>query len=711
MLEPNGQINYLFVFASSSPADITSFQGFSRGLMGFTEVLPLITRLPASIEELKFPSQMRLLRRRAGLGSWTWSPIELRTLTERVSLLIAEHPLFVVFSEDIVVAKTVSDWITKQTIKPLHVSSVQVDGAIHPHELSIEHLQRHCNEVLDTVKGIGNVSEGDATEKWECNFSPRPSSLRFHSHGVTRINEIVLRSIGEAFPALESGRLINSRHEDYVTGISESVAAVLTAQLSCEGQSVSLDNPVQPDLYLFAPSVYSQIFSKLLARKLPPQILTAIKAMQRQKGYRLELDSREFGKISGTEEFKEFLAIVAERSRELAFQTSALGIRAASSVCATIRLPADINRAGGRVGLFCKHVRTYDNKLPDKKTARVFQAAQQALLEGIPKEHLDFMANSKSGIKIIADAPLEWLPLNGLPLGIRKDVSRICATPGNLLIEQLSSSQPVYLDPNQMKNLFVVSTFQSDDNLVKYLPNALKFLASAESLGLSVVPAKTVDEFKKAVNSCDGGALIIDGHGTHGEDPNVGKLLIGGDLVDVWELAGELNLPPIVVLSACDTQPSDRSHASIANGFLKCGAKSVLSTVLPIRANHASLFLVRLFLRATRYGGMMAERGSPVPWTNIVGGAIRMHLAFDVVTTLMERGLLSWTQAEEIQFAANVDINYPRVDWFERLAAKCQEHCKFDSGKWQETFDGILVGSDVIRYVNLGNPELIILSA
>jgi hypothetical protein len=37
---------------------------------------------------------------------------------------------------------------------------------------------------------------------------------------------------------------------------------------------------------------------------------------------------------------------------------------------------------------------------------------------------------SETGLRIVADAHLEWLDIDGLPLAIRKNVCRVPATPG-----------------------------------------------------------------------------------------------------------------------------------------------------------------------------------------------------------------------------------------------------------------------------------------
>lgn len=65
-----------------------------------------------------------------------------------------------------------------------------------------------------------------------------------------------------------------------------------------------------------------------------------------------------------------------------------------------------------------------------------FRQVQARLTEAVPKEFIEVIRKSKTGVRIIADAHLEWLDIDGLPLVIRKNCSRIPTTPGNLFIDQ-----------------------------------------------------------------------------------------------------------------------------------------------------------------------------------------------------------------------------------------------------------------------------------
>jgi len=703
---PSIDIAYVFAIPSWDPRDVTPFQGFAPGLLDVAPLLGMLPRFPADLAELAMDEPDRLARRRAGSGSWQWSPVNVEMLIRRRKPT-AEQPLMVVFSAEPKVARMVSVWRRGLRIRPLHVSFVEGGGAIGPSEFSIERLRQHCRNALrkaGEVKRHLDVSNALAlTDAWRP-LGMRPSRLRLHSHNVVLPNQMVLESAGEV-RASGTGCLKASPEQDYVDAITESAAAVLALHPQTEDRPIYLVEPPRPDIVLLAPATFRGIAPMLRQAASSATAKRAATALERQRGYKLEIPM-------GKEDLPDIGQILSTRGAELKLQTLAVGLRAASTLAATIRLPPAINRTAGVVGHLSRHMRAYDDATPDVKTARVFKIVQDALLASIPAAHLALIAKSRSGVKIIGDAPLEWLPLDGLPLGIRKDTSRINATPGNIMIEQLRSVPPIHIRAEAFKAYLVVSMFEDGDGIANDVRHSLQVLPGASGTkitGTRAIP-RTVDEFVVALNAYDGPILIVDGHGSHPQNPDVGGLVIGGRGVDVWTLRDRVRVPPIVVLSACDTHPFDRSHATVANGFLHCGALAVLATVLPIRARDAAVFLARLMLRAMQFGDAMSGIGRAVPWTNIVGGALRMQLASDIVRGLVRRGLLPTDRADEVQLGANLDINRPRPDWLERLGETCRTIGGFGETRWRTTFDDILAGSDVIRYVNLGNPESILIA-
>lgn len=701
------KIIYAYAIPSWLPNEITPFQGFAPGLVPICPMFVMPCRLPSDISEFTMDAPDMWSRRRAGAGNLFWSPINVDTLI-RFRKPTSTQPFLVVFSADREVARQISSWRRNLRIRPLHVSVTGVGGSISPVDLTLERLKTYCltalRQACESNRRLDVADCYDALEHWRTP-EERHSSLRLHSHNVTLPNQMVLVSAGEK-TAEGEGALEASPHQDYINAISESARAVLAYHTQTEDRPIYRVSPPRPDVILFAPAAFrgmTELFSR--AEGMPTGAKKILRALDRQRGYTIETSFEE-----GEQDKIE--AILSLRGGELKLQSLAVGLMATSTFAATIRLPPAVNRTAGVVGQLAKHLRHYDDLAPGIKTARVFKAVQDALVQSIPAQHIEIIKESRTGIKIISNAPIEWLPIDGVPLGIRADVSRINVTPGNIMIEQLRSLPPIYIASANFKNYLTVSMYEDGDRIANHIAAALEVLPGAEGLqitGERVCPS-TVEEFIEAVNSYKGPILIIDSHGDHPEDSDVGGLIIGGQHVDVWSLKERIKFPPIVILSACDTQPFDRSHATVANGLLHCGALAVLGTALPIRARDAAIFLVRLMLRAITFGDIMNGMGQSVAWTNIVSGALRMQLASDIVRGLSTRGMIPEDSANNLQFQANQDLNPLRADWFERLGERCRAVGEFDEARWGVVFNEILAASDVIRYVHMGNPESILIS-
>jgi hypothetical protein len=703
-MKPLNDILYALALPSWAPADVTPFQGFAPGLIDLLPALSVLAKLPSDIGELTLAEPDRLARRRAGLGDWLWSPVNIETLVARRKPH-PQQPFMVVISADRGVARTISRWRRDLRIRPLHVSLEEGLGAIHPAELTVERLRAHCLSALREAKRARrelNIDDAQALlESWRP-WEPRPTSLVHHSHNVTAPNEMVLMTAGEA-QAEGDGVLNCSPEADYVAGVVQSAQAVrnLDAQI---GEHRLRRHPQRPDLILLAPAMVGSAAS-LLRDDAPTVLKRAMRSLDRQRGYTssMPMDEADIPLIGPA---------LSLRGAELKVQTHAVGFRAMSTLAPTVRLPAVVNRTAGVVRTLARHLRYWDDRLPDTKTARVFKTVQDALKKSVPEEFEPLIRSSASGVKIIGDAPLEWYPIDGLPLCLRTDVSRIDTTPGNILMEQLRPIPPVYIPPDEFRRYLMCNLFEDGDHLAHHAATGINILENKADVRLdgTIASPRTADAFVETVNAYGGPILIVDGHGQHPSESDIGGLIIGGNPVDIWSLRGRMKPPPIVILSACDTHPYDRSHATVANGFLSCGALAVLGTSLPVRSVQAAIFLMRLMLRAVSYGEAVNRGGRAVSWSNIVGGALRMQLASDVVRGLVSRGLLAQERSRDVQLATNHDLNPFNPDWFERLRDRCREVGGFSLEDWQRAFSDILAASDVIRYVSIGNPEAILLA-
>jgi hypothetical protein len=107
-----------------------------------------------------------------------------------------------------------------------------------------------------------------------------------------------------------------------------------------------------------------------------------------------------------------------------------------------------------------------------------------------------------------------------------------------------------------------------------------------------VVEAYSIAKLNEALDT-EPDVLVISAHGMYRARSNLAGLLIGNEICLGPELG---DLPPIVVLSACQVAPRGLGPVSIADLLLRQGALAVLGTQVPVDVRRNALLMARLFL-------------------------------------------------------------------------------------------------------------------
>lgn len=109
---------------------------------------------------------------------------------------------------------------------------------------------------------------------------------------------------------------------------------------------------------------------------------------------------------------------------------------------------------------------------------------------------------------------------------------------------------------------------------------------------LQVVEVTSPDQLRAALEEHRPGILVLSAHGIHRPDANFAGLLIGGQPCLGPELG---NLPPVVLISACEVAPRGAGPVSISDMILRQGAMAVIGTQVPIDVRHNAILMTRLF--------------------------------------------------------------------------------------------------------------------
>ncbi|HML07875.1 MAG TPA: CHAT domain-containing protein [Xanthobacteraceae bacterium] len=520
-------------------------------------------------------------------------------------------------------------------------------------------------------------------------------------------------ALRRAARSVEKGEpFVGNSEKEYTDAIIESARAVIAVREEVGLYGFHYMTHLRPELILTEPALY-----RLNYRAIKPEgpfeekvVAKSLRWVQTQRGLHSQLPAQYVHDLAKSPIAQ---SILSERAAELDTFTVGVGLRAAQTTSAVVRLSPGVNHVFPALSAYARSLRSTSLEARIK-TRRLFDSIQNGLASAVGDERIEFITERQWPIKIVSDAPMEWLPVGNLPLAMRCDCSRINATPGNLLMGLLVEPRPIVVAPESLMDFLVVSTFEDDDRLKDVLKQALEVTRDGWEKRARVTfrTAQSKEEFIDALNSFEGAFLIFDGHGVNNANEPVGKLMLGSEAIDVWELHRKVRVPPIVILSACDTQGIDASsHATVGNGFLFLGALTVLATLLPVGGLSSAAFISRLVYRVAEFvPTAIAARGRVLNWTEVVSGMLRRFLASELLDALVGPPGDADTPQGKLLVKAGEDIDVREDNhWFDNLLERIAENRGQHLAAIQAKAQSLIARAEAIRYIQLGNPELIII--
>lgn len=259
-----------------------------------------------------------------------------------------------------------------------------------------------------------------------------------------------------------------------------------------------------------------------------------------------------------------------------------------------LRLPfqgAEINRELSFVApqnsdkLYCVKdkdcLRKTMKKIGEKIVERSLSPNAQKMLQECAKQ-----------IVAITDLPIEWLELEGIPLGFTHDICRIAEFPlENVLMHYVvNEAQKVRVPKDIMKQTLVVYGTK-DEAFVGY-QNQCDELAKIH--GFITRYCATKQQFFDVLNEIKPLLLVIDTHGGYESKLHQSYLLMGKDRIYPQDIIDHHIIVPLVFLSACNTAPTYNMTNTLANGFVQSGSLAVTSAYLPLDVSESSTVYLRL---------------------------------------------------------------------------------------------------------------------
>lgn len=325
-------------------------------------------------------------------------------------------------------------------------------------------------------------------------------------------------------------------------------------------------------------------------------------------------------------------------------------------------------------------------------------------------------SNYKSNVKLLSNIPIEWGIHDYLPLMIRHDVSRIPTSPGFISTKLLLDTDRDILPLDVVQRVLIISSFSEKESIKGdckkgvsvYRALSHKDLSELSSkLEIIVKDVRNKEELITTVNNSKCNIMVWDMHGDH-DIKGAGSIILADEEVKSHELVEELQAPPIVILSACDTHPIDRNDDSTATTMFSCGAKTVLASALPIDSKKAAEFIARVLLRISNWLPIELANKGTTTWMTLVGGLLRRLYFSELIEQLVASNRLTKIKGFELTYQVCMLLDPLQSDW----------HCKATSliasgidSSQNEVVDFIkkeFVLPECLKYIQLGNPDSIV---
>lgn len=716
------KIQYLVAHEPQDLSISTPFQAYTFGIVQSADALLSIAELPQDVLEL-FIGQPDIAANRVIRGGYYVQPMESPVVEPW--LRQSKRPFCCVWSTTIAIATELRSLLDEWPSPILHVTPDGAGFGLSETSIDRRALRAYVAEVVAFRERTGmaggptshlraHLEQGDTPAEAPLVLAPR-------RHFLTTPNEAALRGAGFTLAEVRDDPLVGIDNAPYLAALERSVQVVVaerTRALAMVQEAIS--ELVPCDIILTVPSStkYTTEYLGTMSKDVPERTRNLLRQIVRQIDRRETYNFRipNPGSLESAFGVDEVRGILTINTMEMRAYTAALAVRASSNMVPVIRLPpsaGDVRQHIIALGNTARSTATPQNRR--RKLSQVAQRLSDQLAKGVPSWVMDHL-RGRTAVKLISDAPLEWFPLDGLPLALRANVSRIATTPGSLLVQQAIGMREIILPPEALDEVLILRAFSDDDPLRGVLTFAASRMADIFADGkprLKYVDVRTRGELIDALNAFDGALVVYDGHGSHPKDSDIGMLALPDEEVNTWELRGNARIPPIVLLSACDTHPFDASHATTANGFLAAGAHTVIGTQLPVQGIESGLFVARLLLRISQYMQVLLNRPhQSMRWSEFMPGLQRRQYVTEVLHAVdgSEGIRLGPEKLAEITLEVGIAIDTGDTAWYELLVGMIGEEAKLTEDRVRAAIRREAYLTDALLHVQFGNPDRVVIA-
>jgi hypothetical protein len=227
------------------------------------------------------------------------------------------------------------------------------------------------------------------------------------------------------------------------------------------------------------------------------------------------------------------------------------------------------------------------------KVAKLFQAVEQGLAKLIPPDTLHDIGLGAGPVTFFSDLPFEWTAIDDWPLCLTKPVARVPIGMSRWDVLSAVLESRITIDSRDHRRVLFLDLIDRSDDIRSETDD---FIKVSEGLGQHYTYAtpRSGRELHDVLARGSFDIVVVDAHGSY--DRRRDMLSIGprDNLVPLDELIPFTRVPPLWILSACDTSVTGAVRGCFVRKLLSLGAVSVVATLAPVKAFTASMFVGKL---------------------------------------------------------------------------------------------------------------------
>lgn len=259
-----------------------------------------------------------------------------------------------------------------------------------------------------------------------------------------------------------------------------------------------------------------------------------------------------------------------------------------------LRLPfqgVSINRELSFVGASLNEKLTFSKDR--QKIMRTMTKIGKMLADNtLSPEIKEMLIKRPSQIVAFSDLPIEWINIDGIPLGFTHDICRLPETPvtGLLTHHQINLFQKYIIPRDILRKTLVVYGCREEG--FKEWQDKVDILS--EVIGFKTCICNSLDEFTQSIRQYKPEFLIIDSHGGTDLSDHQSYILMGKEKVYPSDIVQNKISAPLVFLSACNTAPTYNSINTVANALFEVGSLAVTTSYMPLDIKESSILYIRI---------------------------------------------------------------------------------------------------------------------